>query len=371
MDDFLDRLAPPAAAKADSPGARPSRLFTVPDDVKHLDSAQLGELEHEFRRWAEDSPRLDVRRSRRRVLLAFLLIRHTGARLGEVIGLDARADLDLEHRVVRLGGDGGGIRREVQLPEPLARELAEALADPGLTAGPAKGADLLHLEPGHLRRKFYERAEALGLPHEQGSPTVIRRSRAIELMRDNVPLPLVQRLLGHSTPSLAAGYLDLKPDEADRAVRHYVDRETRRRTSARNSFFGRITDMVSGDIQCLVELGSVGGHKVAVMITNESRERMGLKVGGLATVEIKAPWIVVVRPDEQGRSPESSARNRYLGVVERVNRGSLTTEIVSRLSDNTEICALITEESRRRLNLTPGDQVWLMFNAYAGILNVD
>ena len=361
MDETLERLVEQAAQSGEPVG---SRLFAVPGDVKHLDSADLGRLEAEFRRWAEDSPRADVRLSRRRILLAFLLLRHTGARLGEVLGLDPARDLDLRGGLVRLGGRGGGARREVRVSEQMARELADFLADPDLAG---LGPDLLRLEPGHLRRKFYERTEALGLARDLGGPTVIRRSRAIELLQGGAPLPLVQRMLGHSTPSLAGGYLDLRPEEVGRAEQHYVDRESRRTTSARNSFFGRITSITRGDIQCLVELTSVGGHRVAVMITNESRGRMGLSEGGLATVEVKAPWVQIA--GVQG--VPASACNRYLGRVERVTKGKLTSEVVVRLEDNTRLCAIITEAERAALDLFPGDPAWAFFTAFAAVLHVD
>jgi molybdate transport system regulatory protein len=50
-----------------------------------LDSLQLEHLEREFRTWAEGSKRADVALSRKRILLIFLLIRHTGAKLHEVL----------------------------------------------------------------------------------------------------------------------------------------------------------------------------------------------------------------------------------------------------------------------------------------------
>ena len=62
------------------------RIMAGPECSRCLDSVQLRRLEQSFRDWARDAARSDVRLSRRRILLIFLLIRYTGARLNEVLG---------------------------------------------------------------------------------------------------------------------------------------------------------------------------------------------------------------------------------------------------------------------------------------------
>ena len=49
------------------------RIFAAPDQDKHLDSGQLHRLEKSFRDWTEATSRPDVRVSRRRILIIFLL----------------------------------------------------------------------------------------------------------------------------------------------------------------------------------------------------------------------------------------------------------------------------------------------------------
>jgi molybdate transport system regulatory protein len=61
--------------------------------------------------------------------------------------------------------------------------------------------------------KFYERAAACGFPKELGGPDAIRKSRAVELMQNNLPLPVVQRILGHSTPNLTASFVSFSDDD--------------------------------------------------------------------------------------------------------------------------------------------------------------
>ena len=64
------------------------RIFSAPDEDKCLDTVQLNQLEQSFREWTKAASRVDVRDARRRILLIFLIIRYTGAKLNEVLNLD-------------------------------------------------------------------------------------------------------------------------------------------------------------------------------------------------------------------------------------------------------------------------------------------
>jgi molybdate transport system regulatory protein len=306
--------------------------------------------------------------SRRRILLIYLLIRYTGARLNEVLKLDTRRDIDRGTRSVlfrKAGCEASAPGRRVQIPEVLSAEIQTTLDS---AAAAENRGGFFDIDPGHVRRKFYERAAACGLPRSMGAPEVIRRSRAVELLQGNVPLPVVQKILGHSTPSLAAGYVNFSEAEMRRVEAFFVERENRRRTSARNAFFGKIERLVRGDVQSRVEIATPGGCRISAVITNGSLERLGLKQGGLVAAEVKAPWVTVHRGAED---PCSSADNVLAATVERIVRGKVTSEIVARIADGTEICSIVTDESRKALNLRPGDAVRVAFNAFTVVLHSD
>ena len=74
----------------------PARIYATPTETRYLDPTQLVTLEQEFRSWAAAPSRADLRASRKRILIVFLLIRYTGARLSEVLGLDLRKHIDAE-----------------------------------------------------------------------------------------------------------------------------------------------------------------------------------------------------------------------------------------------------------------------------------
>lgn len=344
----------------------PSRIFSVPKGVSYLDTTQLAELERSFRKWADAPSREDVRASRQRILLIFLLIRYTGARLHEILALDDFSRIDLEKLTICLGNPQGKDEfREVEIPAQLGEELKNVLQDPGLS--PWKET-LFRIDPGHVRRKFYERAEACGLPRECGTPSSLRRSRSIELLQNNLPLPVVQKMLGHSTPSLTASILHFSDEDMHQVVRHYIDRESWKKTSARNIFFGKIKTITKGDIQSEVELVTVGGFSLISVITNGSMKHLDLKPNTFVTAEIKAPWVMLATGRE---APMNSAANKLQGIVSGISRGAVNAEISLRLSDGTELCSVITEKSRKVLNLKEQDTAWALFDAYSVILNVE
>jgi molybdate transport system regulatory protein len=333
-----------------------------------LDPVQLSRLEQSFREWAGSPRRLDLVSSRRRVFLIFLMIRYTGARLNEVLSLELKKDFDLATHTLRFHkgvdpGDRAG--RNVQIPEAVSIEIQGFLGglSPRSTHGP-----VLRLDPAHVRRKFYERAESIGIPRGLGAPEVIRKSRAVELMQGSVPLPVVQKILGHSTPNLVASYVKFSVEEMRRVEAFFVDRENRRKTSARNAFFGKIETLRKGEVQAWVEISTPGGYRISAVITNHSLENLGLKRNALVAAEVKAPWVTIHRGADR---PPCSADNQFGGTVARIVRGKVTSEIVARIVDGTEICAIVTEQSMKMLDLRPADRVWVAFNAFAVVLHAD
>lgn len=345
-----------------------ARIVSVTDASRCLDTVQLNRLEQAFRRWAAGAARADVRLSRRRILLIFLLIRYTGARLHEVLGLDPFQDINYQGQSILLrkpAAASGHPPREVQIPAPLAQEIQAALADPAFQESLGS---LFNVDPAHVRRKFYERAAACGFLKELGGPDAIRKSRAVELMQNNLPLPVVQRILGHSTPNLTASFVSFSDADMQQVARFFLEQESRRKTSARNTFFGKIRRIQKGDIQANVELVTIGGHPVTTVITNDSLARLGLKTGTLITAEVKAPMVILQKGDQE---PQSTAENIFPGIIEKIIRGKVTTEYVVRIADGTRLCSLITTQSSRRLQLRPNAPVWAVFNSFSVVLHLD
>jgi molybdate transport system regulatory protein len=300
-------------------------------------------------------------------LLIFLLIRYTGGKLSEVLGIDPHQDIDFERHFIRFGRirkKSGRLQRKVHMSETLCREIQVIT---GELSSQKAFQNMLTVDPGFVRRKFYERAEACGIAKQLGAPEILRKSRAVELMQNNMPLPAVQMLLGHSTPNLTSSYVSFSEDDIQQVTRLFMEREGSRKTSARNSFFGKIQALQKGDIQTMVTLTTISGYTVTTVITNDSLEQLALKEGTLITAEVKAPWVILHTGKEE---PKCSAENRFNGVIEHIKKGNVNTEYILRIPDGTTICSIVSTESARNLGLDLNDQVWAVFNAFAVVINV-
>ena len=295
-----------------------------------------------------------------------MVFRYTGAKLSEVLGLDPVRDIDFDGQFVRYGRipeASGRPGRKVQLSETLCREIQTLLGDSGRAA--TGWHNKLNVDPGFVRRKFYERAQACGIDKQLGAPELLRKSRGVELMQNNLPLPAVQKILGHSTPNLTSSYVSFSEDDIQRVTKFFMEKESTRKTSARNSFFGKIRTIQQGDIQTRVELMTIGGQRITTVITNESAQRLGLKAGKLITAEVKAPWVIL---QKALHAPECSADNIFDGTIEKIIVGKINSEYMVRISDGTGICSIVTSESCRHLGLEVGDKVWVLFNGFAVVL---
>jgi molybdate transport system regulatory protein len=343
------------------------RIISATDADQFLDTTRLHKIEQSFREWVNASSRTDVRLARRRILFIFLLIRYTGAKLNEVLDLNPFQDIDHKRQSVRFRNTDrhGQPFREVQISAALSRDIRSMLADPDFAASIP---DALFIDPAFVRRKFYERTEACGLSKQLGGPEMIRKARGIELMHANMPLQAVQKLLGHSTPNLTSSYVTFSEEEISQVTKYYMEKESSRKTSARNFFFGKIVDLKRGDIQSQVKLITVESYTITTIVTNESVGRLRLKLGKLITAEVKAPWVVLQRSDEE---PECSAENRFEGVIKRINSGAVNTECVIRISERIELCSIISTAGSQLLDLRKGETVWAIFNCNSVVLHVD
>ena len=102
----------------------PGGQFTVPENVRHLTSEQLDAVSKAFLDWYKASVSTTQGRSRGRLWLVFLLIRYGALRLGEVLAIDDRTDLDFTRSVVSVRGQNF---RELQFPEAIMTEIRQVL----------------------------------------------------------------------------------------------------------------------------------------------------------------------------------------------------------------------------------------------------
>ena len=199
---------------------------------------QLPELAHLIRR--EDIPHLPQRLPRpltaeqdellqkeflRRNDLggnAFLLIRHTGMRIGECVDLSFDCLRSIGPNQWAVHVPLGKLKTERMVPvDPFVCDLVRRLqffrsldplpADGRLLARPRRKEALVR----QLRDYLHQVCHALGLstrivPHQ------CRHSYATEMLRAGVSFPAVMKLLGHTSPEMTMRYLDVALNDLQR-----------------------------------------------------------------------------------------------------------------------------------------------------------
>lgn len=139
-------------------------------------------------------------------------------------------------------------------------------------------------------------------------------------------------------------------------------------TSARNHFAGKVTAIRKGAVNDEIELALPGGDRIVSVITCQSTENLGLKLGSQAVALIKASWVIVAV--DQGPALKLSARNRLKGKVTRITPGAVNTEIVIGLKGGNSVAAIITNAAAKELKLTEGKAASAIFKASSVILGV-
>jgi molybdate transport system regulatory protein len=140
------------------------------------------------------------------------------------------------------------------------------------------------------------------------------------------------------------------------------------RTSARNHFNGKITNITNGAVNDEVTLRTQDGLDVVAVITHGSASSLGLAVGGSAFALVKASSVILMADDA---SVKTSARNRVAGKVTAFDKGAVNSEVVVTSDSGTQIVAIITNESADRLGLLNGAPATAIFKASSVIIGVD
>lgn len=139
------------------------------------------------------------------------------------------------------------------------------------------------------------------------------------------------------------------------------------KASARNQFFGKVTDVAIGTVNVTVVVGLKGGENIVATITKESAESLSIKNGVDVVALIKAPQIIVITDFGGYRI---SARNQLKGTVSRIQKGAINSEIVIELVGGDSVTATVTNESLDTLGLSLGCSATAVFKAGSVILGV-
>jgi len=342
---------------------RPSRMFSVPEGVRYLDGMQLEALTRAVDQWAAQARNQPTRLSRQRIRMIYLMLRYSGAKVGEVLCLDDMRDLDFDACEVMIRGEAPGEpARRVILPSGFMDELRAFLELP--TVQTMRG-QVFHMDQGFVRRKLAEQAGSVPFPRELLNPTVLRHSRAVELLRLGAPLPVVQQLLGHASAVLTAGYYAFSEGDSRRLLAHYVQKGSTVKTSARNSFLGAVRVVRTGQMLTELLLRTKSGREIAVVITNHSVTNLGIQVGKPVTAIIKAPFVIA---SHEPAPCFSGPLNCFQGTVTHLQTDGAYWEVRGTLNDGTTMCSLIPYAPQHSTPLELGGVAWFSFRPMSVIL---
>jgi molybdate transport system regulatory protein len=302
---------------------------------------------------------------RLRSWIIFILLRYGGLRLVEIFALRPE-DMDFRAGSVFVTGP---FAREVPLSLAVSRRLCRIMEDPALLP---TGREPLLCDASYVRRSLLQCGAACGMQKGLLSARALRHSRAVELGRQGVPLPVVDIFLGRRTDAGRKGVVRCDPLEAKKLLREQLQKESPVKTSARNIFQGRITGLRQSGLLVEVALSTAGGLRVVSLITDESFRALALSEGMLMNATIKAPWIMLQAQTGAGEHKASAtAENCFPGVVERVREDGMVEEVLVSLPEGSQVCALQSKSGQNAASLRAGDKVVVMFKAFSVILNLE
>jgi molybdate transport system regulatory protein len=137
-------------------------------------------------------------------------------------------------------------------------------------------------------------------------------------------------------------------------------------TSARNQFLGKVKSIKSGPVNAEVILDLGGGDEIAAIITQDSVEHLGLKVGQEAYALIKAPWVILTTDS----GLKTSARNHLCGTVVRCQPGAVNAEVIIELAGGKTVAAIVTQASIDSMGFAEGVRCCALIKASHVILAV-
>lgn len=324
--------------------------------MKHLTAEQLTTLDSFWKNWATESVPPKQKRIRLRLHLVYLLIRHGGLRLGEALALDDNRDLVFSTSTIHISGS-----RDVQVQEHAMNAILRIVEAPELSEF---HGTLSHIDPGFVRKNFYQAATLCGLDRTMGGPRVLRHSRGTEMLEQGVPVSIVQKYLGLQSPVQAVQLKEFHDHEAQMIIHAHLRREALRHSSARNAFAGEITDIQESKNMAMVTLRSVTGLSIVAIISMESMRNLSLRMGQNVTATVKAPWVVLAP-----LGSETSCSNMFPATALFVKKGTLEASVRLRLDDGTGMASMTVMSAIERLGIVEGKRVMVAFSAMSVVLS--
>ena len=182
-------------------------------NINYLNEEQANSLTREFQQYYDETKSDKLRKKHGRHWLIFLVLRFTGARLSEALNVKYE-DIDFRNNEIKMitlkrhNPSKKGQYRIVPVPGNVASEIATFIAQ-----YPEEKDRLFKIDRSVFRKTFTNLCLKAGIPRDLAHPHILRHTRAIELLRADVPITAVQSILGHSALTTTAVYLRFSNQE--------------------------------------------------------------------------------------------------------------------------------------------------------------
>lgn len=138
-------------------------------------------------------------------------------------------------------------------------------------------------------------------------------------------------------------------------------------TSARNQFTGTITKIIKGAVSAEVILKLDDTIQLTAIVPNSSLLDLDLNKGSIAHALFQSTCAVL----STEKNLKISARNQFLGKVERVEKGAVNSEVTVNLGNRKIVTSTISNVSVLELKLKPGKEVMVLIKSSDVILGVN
>ncbi|WP_341674812.1 TOBE domain-containing protein [Niveibacterium sp. SC-1] len=155
------------------------------------------------------------------------------------------------------------------------------------------------------------------------------------------------------------------PDDSVEACQRLL-RRMNLRISARNQFACSVTGLREGVVDYEVYLRMDAETNLVAIITRQSAEDLGLRIGSEVVALVKASCVLLTTD----RDLRTSARNQLWGTVSRIHEGPVNAEVVVALGAGKHVTAVVTEESVQTLGLALGTPAGALIKSSDIILSV-
>ncbi|WP_299012833.1 TOBE domain-containing protein [uncultured Photobacterium sp.] len=130
-------------------------------------------------------------------------------------------------------------------------------------------------------------------------------------------------------------------------------------TSARNQFFGTISEIENHTLHDKVFIKLQSGQHVIATITHGSTIRLQLEEGKDVVALVKGPAIQI-----SNESPSDlQLDNQLSGIIQHIKYDDCSAEVSIKLDDNDEVCALINRKKSKEIMLEEGKHALACFSS--------